>query len=98
MSRIIRSLLDPCIYIRVDWDKKAVTEASYRCSGKPLVTAERNDDEFEQVLYKALATLGKRSARELKEVAKSDKKLKAAFDEIYERKLKVAQFYKIDDD
>lgn len=98
MNRTIKSLLDPCIYIRVDLDKKEVTEATYICSGKPLVVAERTDDSFEEILYKALSALSIKSAKELKVIARNDEKLKAAFNKIYRRKIKIAQVYKIDDD
>ncbi len=98
MSRVIRSLLDPCIYIRVDWDKEKVIEAAYRCSGKPFELVERNDEQFENILYKALSALSIKSVLELKEIARSDEKLKVAFNKLYKRKLKIAQVYKIEDD
>ena len=98
MSMVKKYGLDPYTYIKVDLDKEEVTEAAYRCPGKPFVTAERNDDTFEQILFKALAALSIRSARELKKFAKNDEKLKESFARLYERKRRVADIYKIEDD
>ena len=98
MNKTMRSLLDPYIYIMVDLNKKEVTEAAYRCSGKPLIIVERTDDSFEEILYKALAALSIKSAIELKEFTKNDEKLKKAFVMLYKRKQRMADIYKIDDD
>ena len=98
MNKIMRSLLDPYIYIMVDFDKKEVTEVAYRCSGKPFLIVERTDDSFEEILYKALAALSIKSAIELKEFTKNDEKLKKAFVMLYKRKQRMADIYKIDDD
>ena len=98
MSMVKKYGLDPYTYIKVDLDREEVTEAAYRCPGKPFEISERKEDSFEKILYKALAALSLRSARELKKYAKNDEKLKEAFVMLYKRKQRVADIYRIKDD
>lgn len=98
MGNIMKFSSGPYIYIKVNLDKEEVTEAAYRCPGKPFEISERKEDSFEKILYKALAALSLKSARELKKYAKNDEKLKESFARMYERKRILAEFYKINDD
>lgn len=98
MGNIMKFSSGPYIYIKVNLDKEEVTEAAYRCPGKPFEISERKEDSFEKILYKALAALSLKSARELKKYAKNDEKLKESFARLYERKRILAEFYKINDD
>lgn len=98
MGNIMQFSSGPYIYIKVDLAKEEVTEAAYRCPGKPFEILERKEDSFEKILYKALAALSLKSAIELKKYAKNDEKLKEAFVMLYKRKQRVADIYRIKDD
>ncbi len=82
--------------ITVDEDNKEVIEVEHGVPRLYHETIKRGEDSFEEVMDVILYKLEKTKVEDLREYSKYDVILKESFKRVYQRKLREARSYKVD--